>query len=591
MTNRHRPLEEPDGPLLARQASEWFEQQGMLFQAIEAAFLAGNGAQTIGLIERFVASSRYKNLREYQMLSRWLKQVPLERLKLSPSLCLIYAMTLWCTSPTDQFDQETLMLLKELLGAAETGFAGQENRPALGEVLALRALTSWRQETLPRAVDVARQALELLPARELLWRSVSEQILGVEALFTGQFRRARELFEHTRASAQSLFAQTASALPAWTWGKTMFTHTATAFLAWTCFQQGELQQAATYYQQVLNEPYEPGQHSDHVYALLGLGWIAYERNELTKAAECVQEAALLGKYQPFTTYQAYTALLQARVLEDQGDAEAALRELANLQERIMERREEAGSALRLLAEPQMSLLPSLERAVLMARARIYLRRGDLARAQDWADTATRSLPGELPRFQYEQEAMFRARLSLARGAVQQALTELQTLLAETPAGEQGRNALEIQLLLSLAEFARHQEIAAGRHLLAALAQAQPQGYLRLFLNEGAILAQLLQSVAPFLQDTPEKAYLQQLLQALTSSQAHSTTPARLLEPLSPQELRVLRLLATGTSAPQIAQQLIVSVTTVRSQIQSIYRKLQVNNRVSAISTARLFQLL
>lgn len=101
------------------------------------------------------------------------------------------------------------------------------------------------------------------------------------------------------------------------------------------------------------------------------------------------------------------------------------------------------------------------------------------------------------------------------------------------------------------------------------------------------MARLLQSVANHLTEPALKTSLQQLLQAFETT----TSPQQFsLEPLSPQELRVLRLLATGLPAPQIAQQMIVSVTTVRSQIQSIYRKLQVNNRVEASLAARSLHL-
>jgi LuxR family maltose regulon positive regulatory protein len=65
----------------------------------------------------------------------------------------------------------------------------------------------------------------------------------------------------------------------------------------------------------------------------------------------------------------------------------------------------------------------------------------------------------------------------------------------------------------------------------------------------------------------------------------------LLEPLSPQELRVLYLLTAGHSNPEIARELVVSVNTVRTQVQSIYRKLGVNNRVAASEAARSLRLL
>ena len=104
------------------------------------------------------------------------------------------------------------------------------------------------------------------------------------------------------------------------------------------------------------------------------------------------------------------------------------------------------------------------------------------------------------------------------------------------------------------------------------------------------MVRFLHHLASHLQEKSLKTYLQQLFQGVEPADLEPFA-SPLLDPLSPQELRVLRLLATGSSAPQIAQELIVSVTTVRTQIQSIYRKLGVNNRVAASAMAQTLHLL
>lgn len=119
-TEARRRLGEDTLRRLAHHASQWFAQQGMLSQAIEMAFLAQNMIQTMRLAERFIATPCYKDLHEYHTLFRWLKQIPLVQLKQSPSLCLSYAMALLFASPTGQFDQRTLTLVRELLSTAES---------------------------------------------------------------------------------------------------------------------------------------------------------------------------------------------------------------------------------------------------------------------------------------------------------------------------------------------------------------------------------------------------------------------------------------------------------------------------------------
>ena len=161
------------------------------------------------------------------------------------------------------------------------------------------------------------------------------------------------------------------------------------------------------------------------------------------------------------------------------------------------------------------------------------------------------------------------------------------------AREAGRvySVLEIQVLLAQAHAAHKQKQEARELLRATLTQAQAEGYIRLFLDEGDALIALLQTLT--LREPPLRAYRQTILHAATSAHREQTAlaPSILVTPLSSQEQKVLRLLAAGSSNPEIAQTLVVSVTTIRTQVQSIYRKLGVNGRVAASEMARRLRLL
>lgn len=482
-------------------------------------------------------------------------------------------MTLLIASPIDRLDPQTVTQVKELLSEAEVGFEQGAHQLVPGELFALRALLYWRQEAVQQAVNDARQALALLPENEVLWRGFAEHVLGVEALFNGQLLLARRTFQKTRALGQRLFTQTTSALPAWTWGKGLFTQTVTVLLAWTCYQQGDLRLAAEYYHQVLSETRESDERHARVHALLGLAGIAYEWNDLDEAGRLAQEASLLGRHLADAVNQVRAELLTARILLARGETESALKLLLELPARI-----------------QIHLLPHLEQEILAEQARLHLALGDIVVVQRWAAECARQPQKELPHFQYEQEALLLARLHLAQNHNREALTDLQYLLEETPESEHSRIGLNIHVLLALAEAANQQGAQALQQIQTVLPLAQTEGYQRLFLDEGEAMERLLRSVAPHVQGASLKTYLQQLLQLFGPTRADSSA-APLAEPLSPQEMRVLRLLATGSSAPQIAQHLVVSVTTVRTQIQSIYRKLRVNNRVAASEAARSLHLL
>ena len=201
--------------------------------------------------------------------------------------------------------------------------------------------------------------------------------------------------------------------------------------------------------------------------------------------------------------------------------------------------------------------------------------------------------GPLFPFAAEQETLLLARWHLAQGRSEAALQLLQDL--ERVAQETGRrrSAFEAQALLALV-YAAHEQQEQARHiLLTLLAHTCTEGYLRLFLDEGEAMAVLLRPLVLHLREQPLLASLQGLLRAFPGSGgALATSPATLLpEPLSAQELRVLRLLVPGRSNAEIARELVVSVNTVRTHMQNIYRKLDAHNRMAAVSVARQLHLL
>ena len=174
------------------------------------------------------------------------------------------------------------------------------------------------------------------------------------------------------------------------------------------------------------------------------------------------------------------------------------------------------------------------------------------------------------------------------------LSRLTAALCDAITGSKDSDLLLV--LKALAHFTHWDLKAARQSLRAALVLAQPEGYQRLFLDEGEPMAALLQAVLPDLREVPLVTYGGTLLRALLSERPGMDTSALaasapLLEPLSPQEGRVLRLLASGHSNPEITRELVVSVNTVKAHVKSIYRKLNVHSRWEAREAARHLKLL
>ena len=156
-----------------------------------------------------------------------------------------------------------------------------------------------------------------------------------------------------------------------------------------------------------------------------------------------------------------------------------------------------------------------------------------------------------------------------------------------------RSAFEAQALLALVYAAHGQQEQARHILLTLLEHTCTEGYLRLFLDEGEAMAMLLRPLVLHLREQPLLASLQGILRAFSGSGGTlAPSPATLLpEPLSSQELHVLRLLVPGRSNAEIARELVVSVNTVRTHMQNIYRKLDAHNRAAAVEVARQLHLL
>ena len=545
-------------------ASQWFEQHGMFLEAIEAVGPTGDLTRLAELIERMIGAQSSLENGEFHALRRWLEQIPETLLRQRPLLAFNYAMALVFTPISDFLVPQMFSRLHSLLQMAEEHFRQDGNLCMLGKIFAFRALIARKRGALREAGTWARQALACLPStQESLWRGGCLGILGEEAHYAGQLDKARQTLQDVRALGQIT-------------GNRSFTRAVSALLGEVCFEQGALRLAVEYYHQMLDEAREHGDINDIGHAQIGMAWLHYEWNELAEAERALQEAADIGQLLAHEELQIQAALLQARIEFARGQVASAGQRYASLLVRL-----------------QSHDLPLLTRDVLFWQARLQLMLGDFSVVHQWVSSRDQQ-PTELPLRHQEREEILIARLLLMEKNIDESIEMLLHLLHA--AREAGRvySALEIQVLLAQAYAARRQKQETRELLRATLAQAQAEGYIRLFLDEGDALMTLLQTLA--LREPHRRSYLQTILHAVSSMPSEqnlsaSPVPSVLVSPLSFQEQKVLRLLTAGSSNPEIAQALVVSVTTVRTQVQSIYRKLGVNNRVEASEIARRLRLL
>jgi LuxR family transcriptional regulator, maltose regulon positive regulatory protein len=176
----------------------------------------------------------------------------------------------------------------------------------------------------------------------------------------------------------------------------------------------------------------------------------------------------------------------------------------------------------------------------------------------------------------------RAKSDRAGRSSDEAAGLLERLLRAAEAGERTGSVIEILLLQALAHQARGDIPAALAPLERALTLAEPEGYVRLFVDAGLPLAALLESAA---KQRIAPHYVRHLLTASGPTSDRAPAKPGLIEPLSERELEVLRLLRTDLDGPDMARELVVSLNTVRTHTKSIYSKLGVNNRRAAVLRA------
>jgi LuxR family maltose regulon positive regulatory protein len=318
---------------------------------------------------------------------------------------------------------------------------------------------------------------------------------------------------------------------------------------------------------------------------VGMAELHRERNDLEAATQRLLRSKEQGEHTGFPQYPYRWRVAMARILEAQGDLDGAL-DLLDEAERLY-----------------VSDFHPDVRPIAALRARIWVPQGRLGEAQGWAREWGLSAQDD-PSYLREFEHITLARVLLARyksdradGSMLEAIGLLERLLQAAEAGGRTGSVIEILVLQALAHEAQGDIPAALVPLERALTLAEPEGYVRIFVDEGAPMAQLL-SEAAARRIMPD--YTAKLLAAFDAEgRTHPDDSPRLaaaasqplVEPLSDRELEVLRLIAQGLSNREISERLFLAVITIKGHNRNIFRKLQVRRRTEAIARARELSLL
>jgi LuxR family maltose regulon positive regulatory protein len=588
---------------LHRRASIWFEQNNLSADAIRHALASKDFERAADLIER-VWLPMDLNYQHVTWLG-WVKALPEDLVYAHPVISVGYAWALlgsgeleasearlrdaerWLEPAGMQAEDSSVKISLEASPAHAPGASVDypqeklrrkmivvdeaEFRSLPASIAAARAYRALALGDIPATKMYARQTLALVTEDTSPHHTQGTALLGIAEYASGDLQAAEQELLKFQAMMWHV-NDIASAIGI------------TFALANIKLVQGRLREAVSAYQQSLQLAVNRGAPffigvSD---LYRGLSELLCEQNELEAAAQHLSTAQQMGERGATTGWTQRLCVAQARLKASHGDLAGALVLLDE-------------------AEREYVRNPLPDPPVAALKARIWVRQGRLNEAFAWVREQNLSPDDELS-FMREFEHFTLARALIARyktdrapGDLQAALSLLARLLQAAETGGRNGSVIEILILQSLAYQAQGDQPRALASLERALSLAEPEGYVRIFVDKGEAV-RLLIEVQSRNRDHPLSGYADKLLSAF--AQPAATTPkskiknlkSEIVEPLSERELEVLKLLRSELSGPEIAEQLIVSLNTLRSHTKSIFNKLGVNNRRAAVRRAEELDL-
>lgn len=582
----HLQTEEPElVPALHRRAAAWYAAHDQPGDAIRHALAAEEVNEAAALLEQNWPPMDRN--RQTAVWLKWARVLPEEVVRKRPVLTAALG---WAHLDRGELEDAEARLQQVEQWLEQTN-AGTDSHGVTKDVIVdeaqfgvLRASVASARTYLAQArgdragaLRHARRALALLPPDEHLRRGVPASLLSLAAWTEGDLTAAVTLMVDAMESFHKA-------------GNVLYAVTGAYVLADLRVAQGRLHAAMDTCRRALELAEEQGKfaHLGTADIYTQMADINREWNDLHAAAQALERSRELGEQATLPRWRYRWCLAQARLQQAYGDFERA-------------------SALVQEAEGHYVRGPVPDVQPIAAwQAHIRIRRGDTAGVRAWAQAQSLTVEDELT-YVREFEYITLVRLLLAEPdragngrAREHALALLDRLRRRAEEGERMGSLLTILVLQALALKAQGKTDAARSCMARVLDLAAPEGYVRLFVDEGSTMKELLLDAvahggASAYTDTLMTAFGQDKLAQGTAHAQHPATALPreqpLIEPLSARELEVLHLIAQGLSNRAISERLFLALSTVKGHNRNIYGKLQVQRRTEAVARARELGLL
>lgn len=558
-------------------AAMWLEKNNYLPEALQHALAGGDKERAVRLAEQ----------KDSQMLARGelvallgfleaLRELVHER----PQLCIDKA---WALMLTGQIEEVDLLLerAERLISDRTPDEMGQHIR---GNIAAIRCYMASRSGDGRRCLELGRLALEILPESNPGVRGVVHMAMAGTHLLRGDSATAIQSMREAGRLGKLA-------------GNLHVAVTAISSVANILMAQGQLHQSEEMYRDALQLAYLPDGRilpiAGRVFS--GLSRLFYEWNDLSAALEYSQQTFELGQKWGNADSLVTAHVMLARISQAGGDSRGAEESIRNAENLVQTRQ----------------LTPTSAEWVEMTRVWLWLAQGNLEACERWKRTNDPKPAGKQTR--NGGKRLILVRILLAQENHATALKILSQLLRETETAGHWGSVIELLVLQTLTYQQKGDTPAALKALERALSLAEPEGYIRVFLDQGKPMKELLRRMKDHKRpkDDPStlhrassgrmKNYVQKLLAAFDDNS--SSTPALrpdasgphsshvLIDPLSKRELEILGLITAGKSNQEIAQELVLAVGTVKKHVSNIFNKLNVDSRTRCIAQAQKLHLI